>query len=88
MSSDAKRIVITGMGLVTPLGAGVAGNWQRLLAAESGIGPITRFKVDDLPCRIGGEVPLDPAHPQYGLRELRGALGCRRTTKRVSARAS
>ena len=65
MSSDAKRIVITGMGLVTPLGAGVAGNWQRLLAAESGIGPITRFKVDDLPCRIGGEVPLDPAHPLY-----------------------
>ena len=39
--------------------------WQRLLAAESGIGPITRFKVDDLPCRIGGEVPLDPAHPLY-----------------------
>ena len=65
MSSDAKRIFITGMGLVTPLGAGVAGNWQRLLAAESGIGPITRFKVDDLPCRIGGEVPLDPAHPLY-----------------------
>ncbi len=65
MSSDARRIVITGMGVVTPLGAGVAGNWQRLIAAESGIGPITKFRVDDLPCRIGGEVPLDPAHPLY-----------------------
>jgi 3-oxoacyl-[acyl-carrier-protein] synthase II len=65
MSSDARRIVITGMGVVTPLGAGVAGNWQRLIAAESGIGPITKFRVDDLPCRIGGEVPVDPAHPLY-----------------------
>jgi 3-oxoacyl-[acyl-carrier-protein] synthase II len=51
------------MGLVTPLGAGVEGNWRRLLAAESGIVNLSRFKVDDLPCRIGGEVPLDPSHP-------------------------
>jgi 3-oxoacyl-[acyl-carrier-protein] synthase II len=59
MSSDAQRIVITGMGLVTPLGAGLTANWSRLLKAESGIGPISRFRTDDLPCRIGGEVPLD-----------------------------
>jgi 3-oxoacyl-[acyl-carrier-protein] synthase II len=58
MSSDSTRIVITGIGMVTPLGAGVGHNWRRILAAESGIGLITRFRTDDLPCRIGGEVPL------------------------------
>ncbi len=57
MSSDAKRIVITGIGLVTPLGAGVGANWSRLIAGDSGLGPISRFKTDDLPCRVGGEVP-------------------------------
>ena len=59
MSSDANRIVITGMGVVTPLGAGVAGIWRRLIAGESGFRNITRFRTDDLPCRVGGEVPLD-----------------------------
>ena len=58
MSSDANRVVITGMGLVTPLGAGVTANWQRLTAGDSGIIAIQRFPVDDLPCRIGGEVPM------------------------------
>jgi len=58
MSSDASRIVITGMGLVCPLGSGVAPTWQRLIAAESGLGKITRFPTDDLPCRVGGEVPV------------------------------
>jgi 3-oxoacyl-[acyl-carrier-protein] synthase II len=63
MSSDANRIVITGIGLVTPLGSGAGANWSRLLAAESGIVALSRFKVDDLPCRIGGEVPLAADHP-------------------------
>ncbi len=57
MGYEDKRIVVTGMGLVTPLGRGVENVWQSILAAKSGIGPVTRFKVDDLPCRIGGEVP-------------------------------
>ena len=63
MSSDATRIVITGMGVVTPLGVGVAANWQRLIAGESGLVSVTRFRTDDLPCRIGGEVPLMESHP-------------------------
>jgi 3-oxoacyl-[acyl-carrier-protein] synthase II len=63
MGFEAKRIVVTGMGLVTPLGRGVSGNWESLLAAKSGIGAVTRFKVDDLPCRIGGEVPIHEGHP-------------------------
>src|ERR1700740_484749 len=63
MSSDATRIVITGMGLVTPLGSGVANNWKRLTAGESGLGAITKFRTDDLPCRVGGQVPLDAGDP-------------------------
>src|SRR4051812_7048649 len=63
MSSDDSRIVITGMGLVCPLGSGVAGTWQRLIASNSGLGKITRFRTDDLPCRVGGQVPLDQGHP-------------------------
>jgi 3-oxoacyl-[acyl-carrier-protein] synthase II len=52
-----RRVVITGLGLVTPLGCGVEATWSRLLAGKSGAGPITRFKVDDLSCRIACDVP-------------------------------
>ena len=52
-----RRVVITGLGLVTPLACGVEASWTRLLAGKSGAGPITRFKVDDLPARIACDVP-------------------------------
>lgn len=52
----ARRVVITGVGLVTPLGIGVEQNWQALMAGRSGIGPVTRFDVADFPTRIAGEV--------------------------------
>jgi 3-oxoacyl-[acyl-carrier-protein] synthase II len=52
-----RRVAITGLGLVTPLGCGVDTTWSRLLAGRSGAGPITKFKVDDLPCRIACDVP-------------------------------
>jgi 3-oxoacyl-[acyl-carrier-protein] synthase II len=46
---------------VTPLGTGVEKNWEALMAGRSGVGPITRFKVDDFASRIAGEVPdFDP----------------------------
>ena len=60
---EAKRIVVTGIGLTTPLGTGVAGNWSSLIAGKSGLGTITKFKVDDLPCRVGGSVPTAEDHP-------------------------
>ncbi|MSO72092.1 MAG: beta-ketoacyl-[acyl-carrier-protein] synthase II [Rhodospirillaceae bacterium] len=63
MAFEPKRIVVTGIGLTTPLGTGVAGNWESLTAGKSGIGAITRFPADDLPCRVGGEVPLAEDHP-------------------------
>ena len=63
MAFEPKRIVVTGIGLTTPLGTGVAGNWESLIASKSGLGPITRFPAEDLPCRVGGEVPLGDNHP-------------------------
>ncbi|HYC02525.1 MAG TPA: beta-ketoacyl-ACP synthase II [Azospirillaceae bacterium] len=51
-----RRVVVTGMGLVTPLGVGVKKNWERLIAGESGIRTIERFDVSDLPCKIAGQV--------------------------------
>lgn len=52
-----RRVVITGMGLVTPLGVGVQTNWDRLIKSQSGIRTIQGFDVSDLPCRIAGQVP-------------------------------
>ncbi|HTT76145.1 MAG TPA: beta-ketoacyl-ACP synthase II [Candidatus Binataceae bacterium] len=51
-----RRVVVTGLGLVTPLGTGVEKNWEALTAGRSGIGPITRFDVSDFPTRFAGEV--------------------------------
>src|SRR5207302_6839200 len=52
-----RRVVVTGMGLVTPLGIGLEQVWQRLLAGESGIRAIQSFDVSDLPSRIAAQVP-------------------------------
>jgi 3-oxoacyl-[acyl-carrier-protein] synthase II len=51
-----RRVVITGVGMVSPLGIGNRENWQALLQGRSGIGPITRFDASDYSCRIAGEV--------------------------------
>jgi 3-oxoacyl-[acyl-carrier-protein] synthase II len=51
-----RRVVVTGVGLVTPLGTGVEKNWEALIAGRSGVGPITRFDAADFPTRIAGEV--------------------------------
>jgi 3-oxoacyl-[acyl-carrier-protein] synthase II len=53
-----RRVVITGMGVVTPLACGVEASWERLIAGRSGAGPITRFDASALPTRIACEVPL------------------------------
>jgi 3-oxoacyl-[acyl-carrier-protein] synthase II len=51
-----KRVVVTGLGIVSPLGTGVESTWTRLLAGDSGAGPITRFDASDLSTRIAFEV--------------------------------
>ena len=52
-----RRVVVTGLGLVTPLGSGVEPTWQRLIAGQSGIKRVEKFDVSDLPCKIAGQVP-------------------------------
>ena len=52
-----RRVVVTGMGMVTPLGSGVETTWSRLLNGESGAQRITTFEVDDLPCQIACVIP-------------------------------
>ena len=51
-----RRVVVTGVGVVSPLGTGNAKNWEALVAGKSGIAPITRFDTSDLPVKIAGEV--------------------------------
>lgn len=57
-ASSMRRVVVTGLGLVTPLACGVEESWSRLLAGQSGARAITAFKVDDLPTRIACTVPV------------------------------
>jgi 3-oxoacyl-[acyl-carrier-protein] synthase II len=52
-----RRVVVTGLGMVTPLGVGVDRNWSRILAGQSGIGRISNFEVSDITCQIAGQVP-------------------------------
>ena len=59
-----RRVVVTGLGLVTPLGADVETTWANILAGKSGAGPITRFDASDYKCRIACEVK--PADHAYG----------------------
>src|SRR6267142_3444463 len=60
---ERRRVVVTGLGMITPLGGSVAKTWEGILAGRSGIGPITRFDTTGLETTIGGEVrdfdPLD-----------------------------
>jgi 3-oxoacyl-[acyl-carrier-protein] synthase II len=55
-----RRVVVTGIGLVTPLGLGVDNNWSRLTNGESGIQKVTQFDTSDLPCKIAASIPEGP----------------------------
>src|SRR5580658_3333191 len=50
-----RRVVITGLGVITSLGETADGMWDQLCAGKSGIGHVTRFDLSKYPCRIGGE---------------------------------
>ena len=54
-----RRVVVTGMGMVTPLGCGVAHNWEKLTKGQSGAGYIKNFDAKNLKCKIACEVPRD-----------------------------
>jgi 3-oxoacyl-[acyl-carrier-protein] synthase II len=55
-----RRVVVTGLGMVSPLGVGVQNNWERLIKGESGLRAITSFDVSDLPAKVAGQVPRGP----------------------------
>lgn len=62
----SKRIVVTGMGAITPLGCGVEQVWQRLLAGQSGIRQLPQEFIQGLSTTIGGQVPDSQQDPQAG----------------------
>jgi len=66
----SSPIVITGMGIVSPLGINVDAVWQRLLSGASGIRPIEHFDTSDFPVKIAGLVPSKLQDPEGGLDEL------------------
>ena len=52
-----RRVVVTGLGLLTPLGCGVEPTWKRLIEGRSGARRVETFDVSDLPCKIAGIIP-------------------------------
>ena len=52
-----RRVVVTGLGLVTPLACGVEQTWTRLLKGESGVKAVSRYNVSDISSKIAGQVP-------------------------------
>ena len=62
-----RRVVVTGLGLLTPLGIGVELNWRRLISGSVGINKINDFEVSDLPCKIAGQIPSNKDDNEGGL---------------------
>ncbi|MBO4294011.1 MAG: beta-ketoacyl-ACP synthase II [Alphaproteobacteria bacterium] len=65
-----KRVVITGLGIVSPLGVGVEYNWKRLLAGDSGIVKITDRDLKDIPVQIAGLVPWGQQEGQFNINDV------------------
>ncbi len=73
--SYRRRVVVTGMGLITPLGIGLEQNWKALVAGKSGIGPLTYFDASGYPTRIAGEVKGFNAREMVGNRADLDSIG-------------
>src|SRR5512132_2518973 len=67
----SRRVVVTGLGLVSPVGVGVEESWASLVAGRSGIGPITLFDASTFPTRIAGEVKGFEAEKYMDRKEVR-----------------
>ena len=67
-----KRVVITGLGVITPLGQGIGAFWENLLAGQCGIGPVTAYDTEGYACAIAGEVKdFDPTPAFPSPKEVR-----------------
>lgn len=71
MSPSDRRVVVTGLGIVSPLGIGVAANWESLSAGRSGVGPISAFDASEDPVRIAGEVRGFDAAAYFEKKEIK-----------------
>lgn len=71
MKKQRIRVVVTGMGAITPLGHDVASTWTRLCQGESGVGPVTLFDASNLRTRIAAEVKGFEPVAHFGRREAR-----------------
>jgi len=60
-----RRVVVTGLGLVTPLGCGVKPSWDGILSSRSGLSAITRIDVSDIPAKVAGQVPRGTEPGQF-----------------------
>ena len=63
--NSTRRVVVTGLGLVTPLGCGVEQSWDGIISSRSGLGAITHCDVSDLPARVAGQVPYGTGAGQF-----------------------
>jgi len=70
-TTEARRVVVTGLGLVTPLGTGLEKNWQALMEGRSGIRKISHFCADAFASRIAGEVPDFRAEDYIEAKEIK-----------------
>ena len=66
-----RRVVVTGMGIISPLGIGIEENWSAIINGKSGIGPITRFDTESFPVRFAGEVADFDAEQYMGHKEVK-----------------
>ncbi len=62
-----RRVVVTGIGLLSPLGQGVKVNWDRLISSRSGLRRIDRFDVSDLPAKIAGLIPMGTGDGEFNV---------------------
>ena len=60
-----RRVVVTGLGVVSPLGRGVEHNWEALIAGKSGIRPTQGMDLKDIPVTISGQVPFGESEPDF-----------------------
>lgn len=63
----SRRVVVTGMGMVSPLGCGAQHVWRRLLNSESGLRTIQGFQIDDLPAKVAGQIPMGTGEGEFDL---------------------
>src|SRR5947199_10299303 len=57
MAAPSRRVVVSGLGLVSPLGGDAASSWEAVRAGRTGVRALASWDVSPLPCRIGGEIP-------------------------------